>query len=343
MELEHLCLIPSAPGFEYLTLNYIKEKIKDKVQSLYKDPQGNLIAQIGEGEKRVLLAAHMDEIGFITRFIDEDGAVYVDNLGGWELERFLGAKVDFFKEEVFCKGVIRKRYDAKREQLSIEDIFIDIGASTKEEVKEAGIDIGTPICLERSFYRRGKLLFSPSFDDKVGCYILLSLIDRVYKEKLEVSLFFVFSVQEEIGLYGAYSYTERVRPHFAIILDTAISMDNPSRPPRGGELRIGKGPALRVADQIPGRRQLLTDPSIVDFVKMVAEKAGIPLQLVVARGSTTEATVAKILAGGVKVCSIAVPTRESHSPFAIIHEDDVEKASILVESLLKEANSLPFS
>jgi endoglucanase len=336
MELEALCLIPSAPGFEHLVREYIKERIKGKVDTVYEDPQGNLIAQMGEGEKKVLVAAHMDEIGFITRFVDTDGAVYVDNLGGWELVRFLGAKLDFFTNKVFCKGIMRRRHDAKKETLSVEDIFVDIGARSKEEALESGVEVGVPICLERSFYRRGRLLFSPSFDDKIGCYILLSLIHKFCKEKLKYSLFCIFSVQEEIGLHGAHTYTERVKPQFAIILDTAISMDTPSRPPRGGRLQIGGGPALRVADQIPGRRQLVTDPKVVEFIKKVAEKKDISLQPIVARGSTTEATLTKVLAGGVKVCSISVPTRESHSPFAIVDERDIEQVTALVEGLLRE-------
>jgi len=322
MELaKRLCDAYGPAGNEAQVRRIIKEEIKDYCQKIETDVMGNLIAYIspktadkaGEGRsEKIMFCAHMDEIGLIVTHIDKNGFLRFTNVGGIFPEKILHQRVVFENGTIGTIGVETKTETPKPARL--DNMFIDIGARNKEEAEKA-VRLGDIA----SFYQQAVILnnrlTAKALDDRIGCFCLIETIKRIKSNKDE--LYFVFSVQEEVGLRGARTGTYTVAPKYAIAVDVTMSGDIPESLKMA--VRLGEGVAVKVKD-----RAFIAHPFIKDKLISYAEEADIPYQLEILERGTTDASVIQLVKSGVLSGVLSIPTRYIHSPNELCELDDVE-------------------
>jgi len=326
---------PGPSGYESQIRQTIADIIKPLVDHLEVDKLGNIIARIdshSDNPKTLMLSAHMDEIGVIATHIDSNGFIRFTNIGGVKPESCPGGHVRFLNG---TQGVIGTEIiNTNKENLSLENMYIDIGIQEKEQ---ASVRTGDVACFERPFIDMGKRLVSKAMDDRISIAIMISAL-RALKEK-DINpihqTFFVFSTQEEVGLRGATTASFIVDPDIGIALDVTASGDTPKGVRM--EVGLGKGPAIKVRDG-----GMLSDPRIVDWMVNTAEAAGIPFQLEVLEKGTTDARAIQLARSGVPVGCLSIPCRYIHSPSEMVDIDDVENSIRLLISLLEQPIQLDY-
>ena len=310
----------------------ISREIKNYVDEMKVDKMGNLVARIKAPGKKVMLTAHMDEIGLMVSKIESNGHLKISILGGMETITLVGHAVSILKKNnnVACDGVLT--FFELHESLEInkipqlEDIYIDTGLSKKELLKK-GVEIGSYIVTKHKSSTLGneKIISGKALDDRIGCYILIELIKKI--KKVNVDAYFVFTVQEEVGLYGAKTSVYNINPDFGIAIDATNSEDSDLI----SELVMGKGPTITVKDS-----EIIASRDLNEHIRKIAKKFKIPLQLEVVDVGTTDATSIMFSKGGVPSTVISIPVRNLHSTIGISSFDDITNAIELLEKLLKE-------
>ncbi len=319
-----------ASGKEMEVRNIINREIKKYVDKLVIDRLGNLIAiKKGKGP-RVMIAAHMDEIGLMVKNIEKDAKVRMSAIGGIDEIILLNEKVEIVTRKTRVKGIITTEEISCSKLVSkipkMEDLFIDTGL-TKNELMDKGVHIGSFISLSKNAEILGneKLISGKALDDRIGCFILIELIKKIKKIKNEAV--FVFTVQEEVGLYGARTSTYFVDPSWAIAVDVIESDDRCASPTK----MLGKGPTLTIKDA-----EMLSSPHIDDKILEVARKKKINLQPDVSDSGTTDALSISLSKGGVPTAVIGVAVRGLHSPISLAHLNDIENAIKLIYEVLND-------
>jgi endoglucanase len=309
-------------GNEGYVRSLIEEEIKPFCSDICVDKLGNLIARKGEGGAKLMLSAHMDEIGIVVTHIDEKGFLRFSNIGGVRPVNILAQRV------IFPGGVIGTFGEEKREslkdELRIEKMYIDIGAKTKEEAKSK-VKVGDIAAFERDFVDMGRRILAKSFDDRIGCAILVEVLKNVKISPNE--LYFVFTAQEEVGCRGAITSAYSITPDIAISVDITSTGDTPEAWTM--DIKLGEGPAIKVMDT-----GLLAHPRVKNLLLELAEREGIPYQLEVFRGGTTDASRIQFTKEGVPSGTISIPTRYGHTPSEMVDMDDVENAVKLLLCLI---------
>ncbi len=335
--LEDLIKREGVPGFEGPIRERIRELIEDKVEEVKIDNLGNLYALIkGEGP-HIALFAHMDEVGMVVSNIDEDGLVYFRKMGGIDDRILPSSHVKILTDEGGIEGVIgiappHLMIDANKEMgrvLPWNELNIDVGARNREEALKLGIKIGNPIIFKKHFSRLGNnLISSRGMDDRVGCLILIELIEGLRRANKRLT--FVFTVQEEYGLRGSWIAGYAVDPDIAIIVDTSSSPDFPGiSKPYKNQFRVGEGPVLRFIDT-----RMVADLALKKRFERIAGKLGIPYQLGIA-GGTTDASSIQLSKEGIPVFPVSVPCRYSHSLVETISVDDLDNTILLLREFIE--------
>jgi len=331
--------IPGAPGFEYKVRNFITEQLKDYVDEIYADPMGNLIAvKKGKSDKKVMIAAHMDEISFVVSHIDDDGFIKVQPLGGFDPKTLTAQRVIIHGEKdiigvMGTKPIHIMTPEEKSKPPRISDYFVDTGLSG-DEVKKI-VSIGSPITRERELIEMGEMVNSKSIDNRVCVYLLMEAMMELKGEALEHDVYAVFTVQEEVGLRGATSATLGIDPDFAINLDVTLACDVPGSAAHERITDMGKGAAIKVLD---GRT--ICDYRMVKFMKEVAKNNDISYQLeVLPRGGTDTASMQQFARGGSIAGGISVPCRYLHQVIEMAHKKDVRDCIDLLKACLKDMGS----
>jgi len=323
--IQKLVEIPSPSGYESQIRSVIQAEIEKNVDDLKVDALGNLIARKGQGGKgglKVMLSAHIDEIGIIATHVDNDGFVRFTTLGGVRPLNCVGGRVRFLNGKIGVIGAERME-DTSRVP-SIEQMFIDLGFSNR---KDASVKVGDIAAFERPFNDLGNRLVSKAMDDRVGVAVLIETLHQLKDSPHE--LFFVFSTQEEVGLRGATTAAFGVDPDLGLAVDVTGSGDTPKGMKM--EVSLGKGPAIKVRDS-----GMLSDPRVVDWMVRTAEKAKIPYQLEVLEGGTTDARAIQTTRAGVPVGCLSIPTRYIHSPSEMVDFNDVQNSVRLMLALLSQ-------
>ncbi|MAG47829.1 hypothetical protein CL617_04440 [archaeon] len=317
-------------GSEEEVRDIIKKEVKKYISDIKVDKLGNLIVHKKGDQPRIMVAAHMDEIGLIIKSIDHKGRIRFSSLGGIEPLTLLGQRVHIFTKRDFINGFISLdeiSNDSILHKLpDMQDLFIDTGLN-KKELTELGVEIGSSLATgQRRNFNLGKkdIIAGKALDDRIGCFILIELIKKAYRFKNEI--YFVFTVQEEIGLYGAKTSAYQIDPEYALVAETTSSDDMKFEP----SIEIGKGPCLTIKNA-----ESVTDKKINKWIKETAKKKDIPLQYDINDIGTTDAMTISISKGGVPSSVASVPVRNIHSAMGISHKDDIENAIILFEELLK--------
>ena len=311
----------------------ISREIKKYVDEMKTDRMGNLVARIKGNGKKVMLTAHMDEIGLMVSKIENNGHLKISVLGGIETITLVGHTVSILRKDnkVACNGVIT--FYELHESLEIkgipkiEDIYIDTGLSKKELMKK-GVEIGSYIVTKHGATNLGneKIISGKALDNRVGVYILIQLIKNLKNVKLDS--YFVFTVQEEVGLYGAKTSVYNINPDFGIAIDATNSEDADAT----SEFVLGKGPVITVKDA-----EIIANRELNEHIRKIAKKYKIPLQLEVVDIGTTDATSIMFSKGGVPSTVVSIPVRNLHSTIGVCHFDDVCNAIELLNKVMKES------
>ncbi|MCA9930806.1 MAG: M20/M25/M40 family metallo-hydrolase, partial [Anaerolineales bacterium] len=300
-------------------------EVKPHVDELKVDAMGNLIAlKKGEGSGlKVMVAAHMDEIGLMVTHITEEGFARFTNIGGILPHTLLGNRVRFADGTV---GVIHSdRIKDRSKVYGLDKHFIDVGASSR---KDCPIGVGDAVGFLRPFHANGKRLTAKSMDDRIGCVVAIEALKRLKKSPHDV--YFVFSVQEEVGTRGAEAAANGIDPDVGISLDVTLTGDVPEANPMA--VNLGAGTAIKVKDA-----GMIAHAGLVRLMRKRAEDAQIPYQLEVLTGGTTDARPIQISNAGSAAGCISIPCRYVHSQSETVDADDVENSiKLLVEILANE-------
>ncbi|OGO70003.1 MAG: aminopeptidase [Chloroflexi bacterium RBG_19FT_COMBO_56_12] len=319
----------SPSGYEANIRAVIRTEIEAYADEIKVDPMGSLIARKGQESpdgRRIMLAAHMDEIGVMATHIDENGFVRFTTLGGVRPHTCLGGRVRF---QNGAMGVIgSERLEDMSRVSTFEQLFIDLGFSNRQDCT---IHVGDVAVFERPFVDLGQRMVSKAMDDRIGAAVLVETLRQI--KSTPHQLFFVFSVQEEVGVRGATAAAFGVDPDLGVAVDVTGTGDTPKT--RKMEVSLGKGPAVKVRDG-----GMLADPRVVNWMVNSAEKRQIPYQLEILEGGSTDARAIQLTRAGVPAGCLSIPCRYVHSPSEMVDTGDVENAVRLLLALLSNPVNL---
>jgi putative aminopeptidase FrvX len=309
-------------GSEHQVRALIREEIADLADEVRTDVMGNLIAlKKGTSGIKVMLSAHMDEIGVIVSYVDEKGFARFNPIGGVRALYEVMGRVLFENGTVGVIGV--EKMDKANEVPPLDKLYIDVGASSREGCPVAVGDVG---CFLRPMVEVGGHLTSKAMDDRIGCAVLVQTMRDLASSPHDV--YFVFSSQEEVGLRGATTGAFGIEPDVGIAVDVTLSFDTPE-PAVKMAIALDKGPAIKVKDG-----GMLATPWVKDWMVDTAEANGIPYQLEVLLGGTTDARAIQTTQAGIPAGCLSIPTRYVHSPSETVSTSDVLNGVKLLVALL---------
>jgi len=336
--LKRICKTPGAPGYEQRIREDIIELVTPHVDEVKIDAMGSVHAIRRSGTpdaKKVLVAAHMDEISFITTHIDDDGYVRFHPLGGFDPKTLTAQRVIIHgKEDVLgvmgTKPIHIMKPVERKKMPEISDFYIDTGMK-REEVEKL-IEIGNPITRERDLCVMGPCVNSKSLDNRVSVYILIEALREIKDKNLDVDVYGVFTVQEEVGLRGAMTAASGIDPDFGINLDVTLACDYPNALPHERITSLGDGTAIKVLDGAS-----ICDYRMVEMMKTLAKENNIPFQIeILPAGGTDTAGIQRYSKGGSIAGGISIPTRYLHQVIEMAHMQDIRGTiDLLIASLLK--------
>lgn len=316
-------------GFEDEIRDVIRAEVTGLVDEVQVDALGNLVAlrkgrEGGDRGRRVMLAAHMDQIGLMVTYIDEKGFMRFTNVGFIYSLAAWGGQVRFADGTIGTVGV-DGRADVRHKLPELRDFYIDVGAASRAEVKQK---VGSVCGFWPGFAAQGNTWFSPNMDDRVGCIVLVQLLHELKDAPLDHDLYAVFTVQEEVGTRGARTSGYAIDPDLAIALDVTMTGDIPYASP-AMDVSIGRGVAIKVLDS-----GMIGHPGLNARLVETAEGAGIPYQLEVLQGGTTDAFAIQVGRAGVPATALSIPSRHVHTPSQIVDVRDVRATVDLLKALL---------
>ncbi len=334
--LKRICETPGAPGFEHRIRQLVQKEVTPLVDELEIDPMGNLIAiRRGKEPKKVMAAAHMDEISFIVTHIDDDGFIRFHTLGGFDPKTLTSQRVIVHGTEdivgvMGSKPVHLMKPDERGKAPRIEDFFIDVGMKRDDVVRI--VSVGDPITRERQLIEMGDCVNGKSLDNRVSVFILIEALRALKGKTLPYDLYATFTVQEEVGLRGAMSSAHRIDPDFGIGLDVTIAFDVPGAQPHEMVTRLGHGTAIKIMDG-----STICDTRMVRFLKQTADRHGIRWQPeVLPAGGTDTAGLQRYGKHGSIAGAISVPLRHIHQVIETIHKDDIRESIRLLCRAVEE-------
>ncbi|GAB4299349.1 MAG: M42 family metallopeptidase [Marinilabiliales bacterium] len=335
---------PGASGFEKRIRELVIKEIKKSVDDIYLDNLGNITAyKKGQSsEKKIMVAAHMDEIGFIVHYIDDNGFIKFHPLGGFDPKTLTAQRVIIHgKKDIIgvmgSKPIHLMKAEEKKKSVEISDFFIDTGMSKKNVEKY--IEIGNPVTRERELIELGDCVNGKSLDNRISVYILIEVLNLLQNNDIPYDLYAVFTVQEEVGIRGAQVATQEIQPDFGFAIDTTIAYDVPGASPHENITKLGEGTAIKIMDL-----SAITDYRMVDFMKKTADKYKIKWQTeILPAGGTDTAYVQRMTKSGSIAGAISVPTRHIHQVIETVNKNDVVASVNLLKNCLCDINQYDFS
>ena len=306
----------SVSGDEKEIRELIELEAKKYAYDIRTDALGNLIVHKKGTGKKLMMTAHMDEIGIIVTFVEDDGFIRFSKVGGLYTNDLIGRRVRFKNGTVGVIGL-----DGEAKDRTLQKMFIDIGAKDKKSAEKM-VKIGDTACFMGEFVVQGEKIISKALDDRVGCYILLEALKNCEESKND--LYFVFTVQEEVGLRGAKTSAFGIMPDMAIAIDVTDTGDTPKSDVM--EVKLGAGAAIKVMDS-----SCICSPEVRSLLLELARKNKIPCQIEVLTYGGTDAGAIHLTGAGVKTGGVSIPTRFIHSPSEMVDADDVKACIRLVE------------
>ncbi len=318
-------------GYEKPVRDLIRSEIDGFADEIRVDALGNLIARKGTGGQgglKILLSAHMDEIGVIATHIDDNGFVRFTGVGGVYPHTCYGGRVKFVNGTQGVIGI--EKMDGLEKMPGLAKMFIDVGAASRADCP---VKVGDMAVFDRPFTQIGSRLVSKAMDDRIACAIQVETLRRMKEYGGPNELYFVFSVQEEVGPRGAGPATFGIDPDMGLSVDVTLTGDTPQGAKM--EVALGKGPAIKVKDS-----GMIADPRVIAAMTAAAQRAGLPYQYEVLVGGTTDAIAIQVSRAGVPAGCLSVPCRYVHSPSEMVDLNDVEQSVELLVELLSKPVSL---
>jgi putative aminopeptidase FrvX len=343
--LEKLCAIHAVSGREDAMTAFVRDYIGPLVDEVNVDNLGNVVGILKGSQHpdyRLMLQAHMDELGLIVRNITEDGFLQIERVGGIPEKSLLGQRVDILTDDgqlisgyVGAKSHHITTSEEKYKVPRVHDMFIDLGLTSREEVKQAGVQVGDPVTYHPNYHRFGDgMICSKALDNRVGVFCLLEILKHFSEDRPSSTMVFSFTVLEEFSIRGSLPTVTATKPDAIISLDITIATDTPVDPPLH-PVAMRRGPAIKMMD-FHGRGTLggmFSSPKLRRFIEKVAKQENIPLQREVIVGVITDPAFQLYLGDkGYIIAGISIPHRYSHASIQMCHEQDIAHTIVLVEN-----------
>src|SRR5262249_18121194 len=329
--LKNVLETPSPSGYERPVQDLVRAWSRQYADDVRPDRHGNVMAVLNPGAgPRVMLAGHCDQIGLMVQHVDENGYLYVQPIGGWDMQILLGQNLTVWAREGPLPAVIARRAthlltsDERNKVPQFTDVWIDVGAKDRKEAGSLVTPGGTATHALGVRHLRNRMSVSPAMDDKVGVWVVMETLRLLRERHLHASVYCVSTVQEEIGLRGATTSTYGIHPAVGIAVDVCHATDTPGNDKKSvGDTRLGSGPTLFRGPNI--------NPHVFEHLNQTAQKQEISVQVRGApRATGTDANVIQISRDGVAAGLVGIPNRYMHSPVEIVHLDDLDKAARLL-------------
>lgn len=337
--LERLLNAAGPSGFETRPASVWREEAGGFAEEIRTDVNGNVVAGVNPGgSPRVMMAGHIDEIGLQITYIDEEGYLYVDEVGGWDPQVLVGQRMLIMGRDGDVPGVIGKKAihliqpDERSKASKIKDLWVDVGATSRDEVHELGLRVGDPMVVDAPMTRlAGDRIVSRAIDNRIGAYVVLEALRLLAEDPGPAAAFAVATSQEEIGYQGggARAAAYALKPDLALVVDVTFSTDVPDVPKKElGEHKIGGGPVLT--------RGSAAHPVIHDRLVEAAEAEGIPYTIQAAPKYTrTDADAIYLVRAGIPTGLASVPNRYMHSPNELVSLEDLDRTARLFASFIR--------
>lgn len=342
--LEKLSNAHGISGYEGGVREVIKKEIESCVDEIKVDNFGNLIAIKKGKAPSVMIAAHMDEIGLMVKYIDDEGFIRFAKVGGWFDQTLVNQRVVLHTKKGMVTGVIGSKpvhvmkTEDKKKAIEAKDMFIDIGASSRDEAEAMGVEPGVTASLDQRLAALANdRVTGKAFDDRAGSAVLIAALQHIAGMKLAPSVMGVFTVQEEVGLKGARTSAFGLNPDVGIAIDTCIPGDHPGIKKTDSAVQIGKGPSITVMDA--GGRGVISHPRVLEWLRETAKAKGVPYQMDVTESGTTDASAISLTREGIPSGVISVATRYIHTPVEVLSLKDLAQTADLVVAAIKSAGS----
>lgn len=335
--LEELSNAHGISGHEGSICEIMKRELEPFCDEMTVDKMGNLIAtRKGKaGAPSVMVASHMDEIGLMVKYIDDNGFLNFVTVGGFFSQTLLNQRVVVHTTNGPIVGVIGSKpphvmkEEDKKNPVKIEDMFVDVGAKNHDDAISMGIDIGTPMSIDRDFkVMKNDLVTGKAFDNRAGCAMLIEAMRQISEMDVDATIYAVGTVQEEVGLKGARTSAFGLNPDVALATDVTVPGDHPGITKKDASVSIGKGPVLTVVDA--AGRGIMVPASILKWLTGTAKDKGIDYQLDVGDGGTTDATSIHMTKEGIPTGVLSVATRYIHSPVEVLDMNDLRATAKLI-------------
>lgn len=341
--LKEICKTPGAPGFEQKVRELVIKEVTPFADSVDLDNMGNVtVLKKGRESKKVMIGAHMDEIGFIVTHIDKNGFLRFHTLGGFDPKTLTAQRVIVHGKEdvigVMSSKPIHVMSAEERNKLpKTTDYFIDLGMP-KEEVDKI-VSVGDPITRERDLIEMGDCVNSKSLDNRLAVFILIEMFRELADKEVPYDIYGVFTVQEEIGIRGANVSAMKIQPDFGFGLDTTIAFDLPGASDHEKVTSLGEGAAIKIMDS-----RTICDYRMVAYMKEVAEKNKIKWQPeILTAGGTDTAGIQQMTAGGSIAGAVSIPTRHLHQVVEMAHKEDIRACIDLLKASVSNLHNYDWS
>jgi endoglucanase len=329
--LKQLLHTPSASGFEHDIQDAVRTWASQYADEVRTDRHGNVLAIVNPGAgPRVMLAGHCDQIALMVQHVDDSGFLYVQPIGGWDMQILLGQNLTVWTKDGPVNAVVSRKAthlltgDERNKVPQFTDVWVDIGAKDRKEA-EALVTPGDPVTFALEYrYLRNGLATSPAMDDKVGVWVVMETLRLLKGQSLQASIYCVSTVQEEIGLRGATTSSYGIHPSVGIAVDVTHASDTPGNEKKQlGDVKLGGGPVLFRGANINRR--------VFESLRATAEAREITVQVRGApRATGTDANAMQLARDGVATGLIGIPNRYMHSPVEVVSLDDLEHAAQLL-------------
>lgn len=337
----------SPSGFEEDAVKVWKQRTKSFVEDVKTDVHGNSIGIINKnGSPRVMLAGHIDEVGYMVKYVDKEGYIYFSTIGGIDLHLVPGERVWIKTKKGMALGVIGKKpihlleREEREKVAKIDQLWIDIGAKNEKEAKSK-VSIGDPAVPAVGFeVLNGDMVIGRGFDDRSGAFVVSETLRLISGKKPKASIFGVATVQEEIGLRGAITSAYGISPDIGIAIDVTFATDFPTvEKKRVGDIKIGAGPVISRGPNI--------NPKVFDLLVKTAKEEKLPYQIQgQPRGTGTDANVIQLTKAGVATGLVSIPNRYMHTPVELVNLKDLENVAKLLSAFIlrlnKKTNFTPY-
>jgi endoglucanase len=333
--LKACCEVPGISGFEQKVRELITQELRGALDDLYTDHMGNLVAvkKGNSSDKRVMAAAHMDEIGFMVKAIDDNGFIRIQTIGGFDPKTLTAQRVIVHgKKDVIgvmgSKPIHIMTPEERTKSPQISDYFVDLGLPKSEVDKY--IEIGNPITRLSELIEMGDCVNSKSIDNRVAVYVLIETLKELKDRQIPYDFYGVFTVQEEVGLRGVHVAAHHINPDFSFCIDTTIAFDTPGAKPEEMVTKLGDGVGIKIMDG-----GVICDYRMVSYMKEQAAHAKIKYQMeILPAGGTDTAGMQRMATNGTIAGAVSIPTRHIHSHIEMANKHDIRGNIDLLKACL---------